>query len=57
MKKRSHGRVSRRLGDLEALLRHLLDLGQEATFSLAEALDVDHVAADETSISSLTSDG
>ena len=50
MKKRSHGRVSRRCSaTLEALLRHLLDLGEEAILPLgAEALDVDHVAADET---------
>ena len=37
------------LGDLEALLRHLLDLGQEAILlPRCGSLDVDHVAADET---------
>src|SRR4029450_8109723 len=37
------------LGNLEALLCHLLDLGQETTLLFgAKALDVDHIAADET---------
>ncbi len=41
-------RLEQVLGELEALLGHLLDLGEEAVLVVgAEVLDVDHVVADE----------